>query len=794
MALMTKIRDRRGRSGPASEQAPPYARGRRQESTLDESTSSTGDSESLIAEAVLSEGADNTANGAVDDEQAAPKQNWWQRRQEMKKLEGKFEHYPHLLALKPKERHVFRSDYFEVDSSVGCVLSFFHDSAAQDGFAAFWGIGRIPDGLDDRVTAVVLEQIVRRDQKWIDQYTKQSEKLDKLESGEQAESGTTSSRRKAKKVAGDMETVIGELQDGAAYLSVQNRLLLKAPDLVTLEETIERISRLYIDRFGTIKAAPYAGEQRQELSGLFKKNDKKRGPGFHFTSTELAGSYSLVTNGLNDYSGEYVGFMIGDVNNSAVLMDTNGYSHHVVVADNAVSDYLGRERVANMWGSKLSQSCLLANGSVVHLVLDGANLDKLGPRFDGLTARVDLNSGDVNMFEMFGDEDDELSIFSSQMKKLTLMFEQLYEARDAGMNSIIRDNLETIAEQFYVDQRMWVRNAKENRSRLRLVGIPHDQVPRLQMFMSYLDTALKERENSSKNNQSTLDALTVLTGVARNLLNTNGDLFNNFTAEAVDGVRDAKRVVYDFSRLMRRGKGVAMAQLVNIVGFAIGKLQHGDTVIIHGAEHIDERVKEYIQGQFEHLFHRGGRVVFSYNDTDKMLEDAEFNKFDAADFTIFGTMRDKTVEDYQKLLHQEIPKDLAKLITRKGENLSYLRRGHSNVVFHLDLALGINPNREKQRREMQRKARQLEESKRLAAVMTEKPVPGANTTGGGGSNEDRKQAEAQRGALPVRMRKASGKKTLATAGKASIATRSREATKEGPQMTMTTRRDDGSAR
>ena len=27
-------------------------------------------------------------------------------------------------------------------------------------------------------------------------------------------------------------------------------------------------------------------------------------------------------------------------------------------------------------------------------------------------------------------------------------------------------------------------------------------------------------------------------------------------------------MVYDFSRLMRRGKGVAMAQLINVVGFA----------------------------------------------------------------------------------------------------------------------------------------------------------------------------------------------------------------------------------
>ena len=41
-----------------------------------------------------------------------------------------------------------------------------------------------------------------------------------------------------------------------------------------------------------------------KFSGCPKK--KKKGKGFHFTSTELAGSYSLVTNGLNDKGGEYV--------------------------------------------------------------------------------------------------------------------------------------------------------------------------------------------------------------------------------------------------------------------------------------------------------------------------------------------------------------------------------------------------------------------------------------------------------------------------------------------------------
>ncbi|MFJ5725782.1 hypothetical protein [Streptomyces sp. NPDC093149] len=684
------------------------------------------------------------------DEASEPRKNWWQRRREVKHLQGTFDAYPHLLALKPKEKYLFRSDYFEVDSSVACILAYFHDDAAHDNFAAFWGIDRIPDGLDDRVTAIVLEQVRRMDNKWIDSYTKQSEKLERLEASEQEETGTTSSKRKAAKISGDLGVTIGELQDGASYLSVHNRLFLKAPDLATLDDTVDRVTRLYIDRFGTLKAAPYAGEQRQELSGLWKNNEKKKGKGFHFTSTELAGSYSLVTNGLNDKGGEYVGYMVGDVNNSAVLMDVDAYEHHVIVADATLSEYLDRQRVANMWCSKISQATLLNNGQVVHLVLDGANLDKLGPAFERLTSRVDLNQGDVNMFEMFGEEEDELTLFSAQMEKLKLMFEQLYETTDGAVGSIIRSALEDTATDFYIEQGMWRHNAKEQRHRLRVVNIPHTQVPRLQMFVSYLATAHKALLNSSRTDADQLRAYNVLKGIANAMLSTNGDLFNNHTASAVDGVRDSRRVVYDFSRLMRRGKGVAMAQLVNIVGFAVGKLGLGDTVITHGTEHIDDRVKRYIQDQFDHMHERGGRVVYSYNDVDKMLADSDFNKFDAADYTLFGPMRDGTVAEYQKQLHQRIPPDLAQLITTKGENLTYLRRGVSNVVFHLDLALGINPYREAQRRRVRLEAARAEEVARMDTIMRDAPAPGANLTSvrkhseGGDGEADAGQDDASR--------------------------------------------------
>lgn len=684
-----------------------------------------------------------SSHAAQADEPA--RSSWLARRRQARLMEGRFESYPHLMALKPKEKYVFRSDYFEVDSagSVGCVLAFFHQASSHDGFPPLWGIQRIPGGLGDQVTAVVLEQIERKDDKWIDQRTKQSEKLDSLEAGELETSGTTSSRRRARKSADDLDITIGEIQNGASYLHVHHRLLLKAPDLETLDEAIQRLSRLYIERFATLTAAPYAGEQRQELSGLFSRNAKKRGPGFHFTSTELAGSYSLVTNGLNDAGGEYVGFLVGDINNSAVLLDTNGYDHHVVIADNTVSQYLNRAQVSDMWCSKLSQSAMLSNGRVIHLVLDGADLDQLGPKFERLTSRVDLASGDVNMFEMFGEADDELTVFAAQMQKLTLMFEQLHDAGQGSSASIIRSELQQMATQFYIDQRMWAHNAQRNRDKLRVVGLDHSDVPRLQVFAAYLQQAHTQLLHSEKNDPHQLEAYKVLSGIAQNLLVANGDLFNNHTASTVDGIRDARRVVYDFSELMRRGHGIAMAQLVNILSFAIGNLGPGDSVIVHGVEHIDERVKGYVEGQFEQLYRRGGRVVFSYNDIDKMLADSDFNKFDAADFTVLGAMRERSVEEYQRQLHQQIPSDLAQLITKRGEGYSYLRRGVTNVVFQLDLALGVNPNREKQRREMARRARAAEDERRYGSIIGRSdPVPGANATSAGaglGSNADRRR-------------------------------------------------------
>lgn len=605
-----------------------------------------------------------------------------------KQVDRSFRSYPQLLEIKPKERYIFHSDYYIVDTYYAVIMSFFHIEGSTDNFGAFWGINRIPSGLDDDVSIVSFEQVRRMTEGWITEHQSRSEGVAEMNANEQEKSGTNSTKGKASRKYRDLQEIALELQDGAAYLNCHYRLLVKAPTLEKLDSAVKKIDRLYIDRFATLSAAPYPGLQKEELSNLFVKNKKKKGKGYYFTSTEFAGSYSLVTHGLEDANGEYVGYMVGDVNNSAVLFNTDGYSHHVVIANEGYDSSVGRVHISDMWGSKLSQACMLNNHKVVHLIFDDANLDKLGPKFKSLTYRIDMNRGDVNMFEMFGDVEDELSIFPAQMQKLVLMAEQAYETTDSD-RSIIRGSLEEIATQFYIDNRMWYENASANRHKLRVTGIPHDQIPKLEMFVSYLDMEYKKATASSARDDERLHALSVLRVTFKNLLSNNGDLFNTITSSTIDGAKTGRRVIYDFSNLMLRGVGIAMAQFVNVVGFATGNLGEGDTVIIHGTELLDNGIKDYVNMQFNKLWDKGGRVVYLYNNMDKMLGDKAFSQFDKADYTIFGNMSDTIVAQYQKLLGQNIPPDLSGLITNKSEMVGYIRRGFDNVVFHQDLSLGL---------------------------------------------------------------------------------------------------------
>lgn len=695
------------RGGPAVAEPPSKRSGRFSTGRLDE-----------VAARIAAEQAAKAEETSFDLEKMSKEQ----RKLYIEALGESLELYGHLVAIKPREKYVFRSDYYKIDGAgaVACILALFHRDEARDEFRTFWGVDRIPADLPEGVSAIVFEQVERKDEKWVDAALARADKLDRLEEREQADGGTMSTKRTAAKAADDLYSTVAELGDGAAYLSVHNRILLHAPSLEALDSAVDKLARQYIDAFSSLHAAPYHGEQRQELSSLFVKNDDKRGDGFHMTSTEFAGSYSLVTNGLSDPAGEFVGKMGGDYNDSAILFEVDRWRHHVVLADQALNHALDRARVVDMWGSKLSQAALLNNHRVVHLVLNGADLNKLGPPLEKLTARLDMTRGDVNMFELFGSRKDQLSLYGIHLTKLVLMAEQALGAADPAAVSIIRSELKDRLTEFYVDQKMWARSAEKNQEKLRLVGLDHNEVPLLQHFVPYLDTMYKKLVQQSNQDTEAQRAIKTLQGVFKDMLQANSDLFNQPTSYAIDSANSARRVIYDFSGLVHRSKGLAMAQLVNVVGFAVASLREGDVLLIHGADQItDTQVQEYLGMQFERLFQVGARVGYLYENPDSMLENQRFNRFERADYTILGPMAKETIGNYEQALHTAIPTELKTLLAATDYAISYLRRGSVNVVFTTELSLGLKRLRDAGAREGMEAAaarvREIDRANRIAA-------------------------------------------------------------------------------
>lgn len=606
---------------------------------------------------------------------------------EMKKA-GRFEECKEILAVKPRESLVFKSDHWEIDGEYcACILSFFHSEGANDNFSEFWGIYKLPTGLADGVTVVLLDQVKKMSKKWLSDHQSKAERVANRESAEQNANGTKTKKIASSAKQASLTEVASELINGASYLNVQSRIFIKAPKDI-FDMTVDDIVRQYTNAFPTLSVAPYVGEQRRELRAILRKNSQKKGKGFYYTSTEYAGAYNLVTDGLSDKAGEFVGTMMGDVNSSCIFFDVDRYYHHILVALEARNNKLKRHTMSNVWASKISQAAMLNNKKVVHLILDNTDLDYLGPSFSNITTHLDMNAGDINFLELFGEYEDELTVFPAHIEKIVLMLDQLYEA-SIDTRPKIQNALKDALTSFYINMGMWTENAQNHRDRLRIVNLAHHEYPLLSTFISQLKVKRKNAMSLDIKDDELISALGTLIGTFNAMLTNNGDLFDRLTHDKVDNVKNSIRTIYDFSKLAQRGKAIMTAQFVNVVGFALSHLGKGDTVIIHGADNISDSVKPYVADRLEELYVRGGRVCFCYNEVKNMMTSQPFNRLEEADYTILGSMSENAILRYEELMGQQIPDDLKRLISLKDTNMSYIRRGFSNVVFDTQLMLGL---------------------------------------------------------------------------------------------------------
>ena len=245
-------------------------------------------------------------------------------------FEGKFKDNKFLDDIRPKEGYCFRSDYFEIDDKYAKIVTFVNKGSSKKTLPIFWGINLIPQGVQQDVTIVLLKSVDRMTDAWIEDHQQTADNVTSFNENETKKSTDRKAKHEAEHKSTDIDIIAKELMDGASYLNIHFRLMIKANSLDSLEKAEAAVMRWYSNKFATLKIEPYEGRQRRELGTLLAPNVLKNGKGFYMTSTELAGNYNLVTQGLSDPTGSFLGNMEGDVNNSGVLMDIDDFSSHIV--------------------------------------------------------------------------------------------------------------------------------------------------------------------------------------------------------------------------------------------------------------------------------------------------------------------------------------------------------------------------------------------------------------------------------------------------------------------------------
>lgn len=608
--------------------------------------------------------------------------------------------------VKPKNGYFYFSDYFQIDKDkYGSVLMVQNNEGSDMSLAPFWGLSLslmdLGDGFED-VSIRFLNQVSRRDDNWVKDHLTVNERVSEGNKQE-AETFNKGEKYKTNEKNSSFDEVSTEIARGASYLDVRMAYLIKAPNLEILDEAVRKINFKLRLTFDTVNAVARDATQRDDFTHLLRSNVTKLNKQFGFTSDEFAGFANLVTQGINDLTGQYVGQMTEDVNNSAVIFDIDNYKHSVVIAsdgkaqtlsfDNTDFSRAGNLKGSDMWGVKLVQEALKENHKVVEFVFNGINVMNVGADLSSISSVVDMDQGDLNPFEFFGEKHEELGLMSEMVSKLTLMFQLVGNIKLEGDNAVFQSEAAKVIDMFYTYNGMWTENPNDpiKRQSVRLVGLPHEEYPKLNEFATYVDDTYKGLLNNGAYDTERVSAVNKLEGIVSQMLKANSDLFDVSTKNKIDSSRRLPRVVYDFKSLRRRGTGmgVAMAQFVNVLGYAVSTLNEGDVVVFHGAEFISDTIKKYVGDAIDSLYDKRVRVVFIYGNVDKMLKDTKFNELDKADYLMLGTMTPNDIAEYQRQIGVTISEQLAKTLVNNDDNIWYLRRSFENVIFGCDISLGM---------------------------------------------------------------------------------------------------------
>lgn len=630
-------------------------------------------------------------------------------------------HQTSLDQIKPVGNIKISSNYLQIGGKYARILSFIVTPGAFNNLRPMWGIDTIPKIVSDTrlrdmdADAKVLHSFNIRSNKWVQSKIPEAMDVSKTGFNETANSSQAIDADKYKDRFSDTRQIASEIRGHASYLDLSIRVIVTAPSEDDLNEAVRILEREYRSTFQqNVDLVPYVGQQQDEYAGMLNPAESQLGENYQMTSRELAGAYPFIASGINDDTGIYVGALAYEVNSNPVLLDMLDFDELAVICAKGEAEDLRSRSNKNVrynfkattgWSVQIAQAALMQNQRVVHLVLNGEDPRKVGVDLSNETAYVDLmhDLSGVNMMEAFSVGVDEIAAMNILQDKIATMVSQFSKQTNKLDDSQIKGsditNLKTILREFYIEEGMWQPNAKVNRKNLRLLGIPHDQVPKYSDFVLYLNqklTSARTQASSGKGSQLDMESYGRLYSIVKDMSVNYSDLFDRRTTINRSKIQRSNQVIFDFGQLYKRSSEALMAHFINVFAYSEQELHENDVLVIHGADYMSESVAEFFNKRINQMFDRGVKVVLLYNRDDVLFSEKNEHEqhrkwFEVSQYKLTNPLSTSAIDQYGKILNVVLPVTVRSAMQGAERHIYLMNRSTQNhqdrIIFNWHMYL-----------------------------------------------------------------------------------------------------------
>lgn len=276
------------------------------------------------------------------------------------------------------------------------------------------------------------------------------------------------------------------------------------------------------------------------------------------TSDNLAGGYFFNHIDLADPNGEFIGVTS---TSGAVNFDM---WHRDNTRTNSNMIFLGTPGQGKSTLLKeLTEGNFVRNNYIRNFDVVGEYQD-LTRQMGGKIISIDGSQGSINPLQIFptvtsndGKTIDPVGSFYAHVNKLRNTFHFL----DLTLDDSTLNLLQNLIKNFYVQQKMWVDDARHNMSEVKLF-LPNNQYPLMHDFLTFLHQA-KEAAMGKGDSSENIDRISRLSLVAQNMVENYQDMFDKHTN--INDFENEQVVTFDLSKLKSMGEGVFNAQVYSML-------------------------------------------------------------------------------------------------------------------------------------------------------------------------------------------------------------------------------------